>query len=236
MSLKNLLRKVCLIYLSVLLLGSCFQATAKEVTLNVTYVHIRKYGFVADTLHGVEARYNPWGKNYDCGELIRRYYKELYGLDIALYGNMPHVVGNSEYWFEKVEEPQTGDVLFATAWARGKAYGHWAICKVADKEANTITMFEQNWRWNGNAGVSRQIPYEGNCYTYYRLRYAKGAALTLDQQETVAQIRERTEAAERELEDQRLQYQAQLEVRRDQVQALCSYYESLAQTAAQNFK
>ena len=74
MSLKNLLRKVCFICFSVLLLGSCFQASAREVTLNVTYVPIRKYGFVADTLYGVEARYNPWGKNYDCGELIRRYY------------------------------------------------------------------------------------------------------------------------------------------------------------------
>jgi hypothetical protein len=159
-------------------LGSCL-VYAREVTLNVEYVPITKYGFVADTLNGVESKYNPWGTNYDCGELVRRYYKQVYGLTVSLAWDKPNVTGTDEYWFEVVDEPQTGDVFFASAWERGKSYGHWALCKETDKEADTITMFEQNWRWNGMAGVGRQIRLSKNCYTYYRLTNAEGHVLTL---------------------------------------------------------
>lgn len=182
MNLKNTLRRLVVLCLCVVTLAACLQVSAREVTLKVEYVPITKYGFVADTLNGVQSKYNPWGWNYDCGELVRRYYKEVYGLTVSLAWDKPNVTGSDEYWFEVVDEPQTGDVFFASAWARGKAYGHWALCKEADKEANTITMFEQNWRWNGMAGVGRQISYSKNCYTYYRLMNASGNVLTLAEQ------------------------------------------------------
>ncbi len=182
MNLKKTLRRFVVLCLCLVTLGSCLQVSAREVTLNVEYVTITKFGFVADTLNGVESRYNPWGTNYDCGELVRRYYKEVYGLTVSLAWDKPNVTGTDEYWFEAVDEPQTGDVFFASAWARGKGYGHWALCKETDKDADTITMFEQNWRWNGMAGVGRQISYSKNCYTYYRLVSASGQVLTLAEQ------------------------------------------------------
>lgn len=182
MNLKKTFRRLVVLCLCVVTMASCLQVSAREVTLKVEYVPITKYGFVADSLNGVQSLYNPWGKNYDCGELVRRYYKEVYGLTVSLAWDKPNVTGTDEYWFEVVDEPQTGDVFFASAWERGKAYGHWALCKEADKEADTITMFEQNWRWNGMAGVGRQISYSKNCYTYYRLMNASGNVLTLEEQ------------------------------------------------------
>jgi len=168
--------------LCVLLLASGLTAAAREITLNVNYIPITRYGYVADTFNGVKSLYNPYGTNYDCGELIHRYYEEVYGLEISLSGNRAAVVGNENYWFVEAEEPQPGDIFYASAYSRGKAYGHWAICKAVDPEAGTITMFEQNWRWNGMAGVGRQIPYEGNCYTYFHLTNAENYVLTLAQQ------------------------------------------------------
>lgn len=181
MNCKKVLRNALVLCLCVMLFASFMQASAGEVTLSVKYIPIEKYGFVADTFNGVQAKYNPWGTNYDCGELIHRYITQLYGLDITLT-DQPRVVGTDEYWFVQVEEPRPGDVFCANAWERGKAYGHWAICKSVDKENGTITMFEQNWRWNGTAGVDRQIPYEGNCYRYYRLTNAADYVLTLEEQ------------------------------------------------------
>ena len=181
MNLKKILRRLVVMCLCVVTLGSCLQVSAKEVTLDVEYVTITKFGFVADTLNGVESKYNPWGTNYDCGELVRRYYKEVYGLTVSLAWDKPNVTSTDEYWFEVVDEPQTGDVLFASAWARGKSYGHWALCKETDKQADTITMFEQNWRWNGMAGVGRQISYSNNCYTYYRLMNTNGRVLFIEE-------------------------------------------------------
>jgi len=165
LNLKKTLRRLVVLCLCVMTMAACLQVSAREVTLKVEYVPITKYGFVADTLNGVQSKYNPWGWNYDCGELVRRYYKEVYGLTVSLAWDKPNVTGNDDYWFEVVDEPQTGDVFFASAWARGKGYGHWALCKETDKEADTITMFEQNWRWNGMAGVGRQISYSKNCYS-----------------------------------------------------------------------
>ena len=112
--LKKLAKKAFLLCLCAIILGSCWQATAAEVTVHIEYVTIESFGFVADTLNGVEAKYNPWGKNYDCSELIHRYYQQVYGISLALYGNAPHVVGREDVWFEKVSEPQVGDVLFAS--------------------------------------------------------------------------------------------------------------------------
>lgn len=221
MNCKRALRAFVTLCLCAVTLASCFLASAREVTLAVEYVPITKYGYVADTLNGVESKYNPWGWNYDCGELVRRYYKQLYGLDVALYYNKPNVVGNTDYWFEKVDEPQTGDVFFASAWARGKAYGHWALCKEADKESDTITMFEQNWRWNGMAGVGRQISYSKNCYEYYRLTNATGYVLTLaEQAEKEAQHQAAIRELQLQMEEEEFRAQADKIELQEQIDAI----------------
>lgn len=226
--LRKILGRALSLCLSVMLLTACFTASAAEVTLQIEYVPITSYGFVADTFNGVEAKYNPWGKNYDCGELLRRYYKELYGLDIALYGNRPHVVNNEDYDFVLVTEPQAGDAMFASAWARRRSTCHWAIAKVVDVEGNTITVFEQNWRGGGKAGVGRQIPYENNCYDFYRLTYKGGEALTLQQRVAQNDAMERENLA-RIAEEERI---LAVQEARQQVVALCQEYRQKALSVA----
>ncbi len=228
MFVRKLLGRALSLCLSVMLLAACFTVHAAEITLQIEYVPITGYGFVADTFNGVEAKYNPWGKNYDCGELLCRYYKELYGLEIALYGNRPHVMNNEDYDFVLVTDPQPGDAMFASAWARRRSTCHWAIVKETDVQGNTITVFEQNWRGGGQAGVGRQIPYDNNCYDFYRLTYQGGEALTLAQRVAQNDALERQNLA-RMAEEARI---LAVQEARQQVVALCDEYREKALSAA----
>lgn len=215
MNCKNMLRKAAALCLTLAALGSCLFVSAKEVTLDVEYITIRKFGFVADTFNGVESKYNPWGRNYDCAELVYRYYREYYGLQLTLSGNRPNVVGEEGYRFEEVKTPQPGDIMFANARNRNRPYDHWAICKEADPESDTITMFEQNWRWGGQAGVGRTIPYENNCYTYFRLKHESGTVLTRAEKEELQQRAQRIAAMQETLKQQLAEEEAALQLERE---------------------
>ena len=139
-------------------------AQAADTTLDITYVPITEDGFVADTMDGVDAVYNRSG-GPDCADLVARYYAAVYGVTVQL-GSAPIVV-SGEGRFEEVDVPQRGDVLYASAEVRGSGT-HYALCKSVDTAAGTVTLFEQNWVWNGQAGIDRVIPLE-SCYTYYTL-------------------------------------------------------------------
>jgi hypothetical protein len=155
-------------------------AFAAENTLDVTYLPITQEGFVADTFNGVDAIYNRYGSTYYCTELITRYYAQVYGLTINASGSGPVVEGTSNYWFEIVtENPQPGDILFGTAAQRGSSYNHWALVKSYDADTGVMTLFEQNWRWNGQAGVNRQLAFPTSSYTCYRLCSSTGEVKTL---------------------------------------------------------
>lgn len=210
MNFRKWFRGTIVLCLCVMLLASCLSVGARELTLDVEYVKIPYRGYVADSFNGVEAIYNPWGYNYSCAELVSRYFRELYGLELRLPSNDPTVQNTEEYWFEKVEDVQPGDVLYASGYARGMSYGHWAICEEVNVEENYILLFEQNWRWNGMAGVDRRIALDRNCYNYYRLVCAEGTPMTLT---------EKMEEAEK---------QAAME----QVQSLCQLYRQQAEQAA----
>ena len=147
-------------------------ALAADTTLEIEFVPITEDGFVADTMDGVDAIYDLSGGPL-CSELIERYYREVYGVTVLLV--TAPVVQSGEGWFEEVDVPQRGDVLYASAEARGSC-SHYALCKSVDEEAGTVTLFEQNWTWNGQAGIDRVIPLE-SCYTYYTLR---GASARVD--------------------------------------------------------
>lgn len=140
-------------------------AYAADTTLDITYIPITEDGFVADTMDGVDAIYNLYG-GPDCADLVVRYYEAVYGVTVQL-GGAPIVV-SGDGWFEEVDVPQRGDVLYASAAARGSST-HYALCKSVDTAAGTVTLFEQNWSWNGQAGIDRVIPLD-SCYTYYTLR------------------------------------------------------------------
>lgn len=153
-----------------LLLALCLsvlplRAQAQEVTLDIEFIPITEDGFVADTMDGVAAIYDLDGGPL-CSELIERYYEAVYGVTLQL-GGAP-VVLSGEGCFEEVDVPQHGDILYASEAARGGC-SHYALCRSVDEDAGTVTLFEQNWSWNGQAGIDRVIPLE-SCYTYYTLR------------------------------------------------------------------
>ena len=196
---KKLLVRALILVLCVLSLSACLQAAAYETTLSCDYKKITENGFVADVFMGVEARYNLTGPTLYCSELIPRFIRDVYGVEIAASGYAPRVTDGSDCRFEEPVEARPGDVLIATAAERGKGYDHWAICKSVDPETNTMTLFEQNWRWNGCAGVDRVIPLHGSCYRVYRLVTDEGPLPTLAERAELEAIEaEEAEAAMQE--------------------------------------
>ena len=196
---KKLLVRIVLIALCVCTLGACLRAAAGEMTLRCEYKKITENGFVADTFMGVEARYNLTGRTLYCSELIPRFVREVFGVEMHARGTGPVVLPGFDCRYEETEDPQPGDVLLATAGSRGKSYNHWAICKAVDPEKNEMTLFEQNWRWNGCACVDRVIPLHGSCYRVYRLVTDEGRLPTL------AEIAEQELAAQEAAEEAALQ-------------------------------
>ena len=166
---SSIIRRLLVLILCVATLAVGMTAAAAEGTIDVTYVKITGENFVADSLHGVDALYNRYGSTYLCTELVVRYYKEVYGLDVQPYGAGPQVTGDEDYWFERAETPKPGDILFAHASRRSKWYNHWALVKDYDPETGIMTLIEQNWRWNGQAGINRTMMFPSDVYYCYTL-------------------------------------------------------------------
>lgn len=171
--------RLLLVVLCTALLAAGTLAQAAEPVPSITYNKITQNGQAVDSLNGVDALYNlPGYSTLYCTEYVIRYYEEVYGLDVFLSGNGPVVRNSDEYWFEKVEAddiPQTGDILYGASWLRGKSYNHWAIVKAYDQYSSMITVIEQNWTYNGSAGVDRLLEYPTSYYYIYRLVSASGA-------------------------------------------------------------
>jgi len=169
-TLEKVLALLCCV---VILLGFSLPASAAETILDVTYLPITGDGFVADTFNGVDAMYNLTGDTLYCAELVIRYYKVVYGIDIILAGENISVQNNADYYFEKTDTPAPGDIMYGSAEARGKDSNHWAIVKAVDDAS--VTCFEQNWRWNDQAGINRRIPLPNDCYEFFTLKAKTGA-------------------------------------------------------------
>lgn len=130
-----------------------------------TYKEIKGKGFVADTFCGVDALYNENDGYYQCNELIMRFYREAFGLEVLAYANTGLVMLTEGYAFEPTSEPKKGDVVYCTAAMRGSSSDHWAIVK--DYSDGKLTLFEQNVVWEGKAGVGRRLKYPSNSYYLY---------------------------------------------------------------------
>ena len=154
------------------LLPATAPASASERILSCTYVDIEGQNFVADTLNGVEARYNERGKAINCSELVIRYYDEIYGIEVFTPDTMIYVKDRDDLYFELTDHPKPGDVMVGSAAARGKAYNHFALVK--EWNGDTLTVFEQNWTWGGQAGINRVIEYPNPCYKIYTLKSTSG--------------------------------------------------------------
>ena len=168
-------KRVCA-FLVFALCISCLAGTAMaaDESLHTDYVPITEDGFVADSMDGVDAIYNLTIASPDCLNYVQRYYRERYGLEIQATGHEIWITNSSAYYFVKTNDPQPGDIGYASAAEREKGGGHYVLCKSADEAAGTITLIEQNWIWNGQAGVNRTIAYN-SCYTFYTLTSGDGS-------------------------------------------------------------
>ena len=135
-------------------------ALAAEATIRLDYVTISGEGFIADTFCGVDALYNETGSMLFCNELIERFYSAVYGVTVYTDNGNITAASPSGYWFEVTYTPQPGDIAYASAEARERYGNHYAIVKAVDEAGGAVTLFEQNWVWDGKAGVNRVIPSE----------------------------------------------------------------------------
>ena len=156
-------------------------ALAAEATIDLDYVTIVGEGFAADTFCGVDALYNETGATLFCNELIERFYSAVYGVTVFTNSGDITAASPSGYWFEVTYTPQPGDIAYASAEARERYGNHYAIVKAVDEAGGTVTLFEQNWVWDGKAGINRVIPYDGGCYTFYTMCSASGRAAAAEE-------------------------------------------------------
>ena len=161
-------------------------ALAAEATIRLDYVTISGEGFIADTFCGVDALYNETGSMLFCNELIERFYSAVYGVTVYTDNGNVTAASPSGYWFEVTYTPQPGDIAYASAEARERYGNHYAIVKAVDEAGGTVTLFEQNWVWDGKAGVNRVIPYDGGCYTFYTMCSASGRAAAAEEASPVS--------------------------------------------------
>lgn len=129
-------------------------------------VKIVGQNFVASTFCGVKAYYNETGNSvYHCGELVERFYREVYGLDIEIRSTEPRLrINNEGYKIITTKTAKPGDVIFVSAAMRG-TYDHWAIVKSV--EDGYLVLFEQNVVYNGGAGVDRTLKYPSDSYIIF---------------------------------------------------------------------
>ena len=167
-------RRLAAAVLCLLLLAA--PALAAEATIRLDYVTITGEGFVADTFCGVDALYNETGATLFCNELVERFYSAVYGVTVFTNNGDITAASPSGYWFEITYTPQPGDIAYASAEARERYGNHYALVKSVNEAEGTVALFEQNWVWDGKAGINRVIPYDGGCYTFFTMCSANGRA------------------------------------------------------------
>ena len=126
------------------------------------YVDIKGKNCAVDYFCGVPALYNE-GSTIYCNELVIRFYKEAYGLDVSA-GTSGIAMKTEGYKFVTPATPKPGDVVYVSAAQRG-TYDHWAIVRSYD--GTHITLFEQNVKSGGQAIVGRQLKCPSNSYYLY---------------------------------------------------------------------
>lgn len=168
---------ICVVVLILSVIPLSFADWYDDVKSGCTWVEIKGDNFVADTFCSVDALYSENSYYYQCNELIMRFYKEAYGLDVLAYSNTGLVAMTEGYKFVEAKTPKKGDVIFVSATMRNSSSDHWAIVK--DYSGGYITMFEQNVIWDGKAAVNRQIKYPSDSYYLFTLTDENGNSVPL---------------------------------------------------------
>lgn len=170
MKTKRIISVIFIVIVSVLSFALPAGASWYDDVSGGTYKTISGNPFVADTFYGVDALYSTDSKVYQCNELVNRFYKQAYGMNIfagSQYGILSY---NDNYTFRKLsltDTPKTGDIIYASSENKNGNGVHWALVKSYNN--GVITMFEQNVIWQGKAGIDRKLkwPSDGKGYTVY---------------------------------------------------------------------
>ncbi|MBQ6468309.1 MAG: hypothetical protein IJJ61_10240 [Clostridia bacterium] len=144
---------------------SAFAKTWYDEVSGGSYAPIVGEPYVADTFCGVQSLYSLTTAKYQCNELIMRFYKQAYSLDVMAYMNIGLVMLTEGYEFVNPAQPKKGDIIYSPAKFRNNKSDHWAIVK--DYSAGKITLFEQNVMWNGKAGTGRKLNFPSDQYYLY---------------------------------------------------------------------
>lgn len=123
--------------------------------------------FVVSTYLGVDSLYSAENSTYSSAELVSRFYKEAYGLNISTGANGP-VMNSSGYAFKTPNSPAQGDIVYSPS------TGRWAIVKSATR--SSLVLFEQDTVTDGKAAVDRVAKYPSSSYAVYSPRALTGSA------------------------------------------------------------
>ena len=92
--------KKTLTFVIVLVAISCIFTALAAQTNPTVYVPIEGKNFVVDELHGVPAYYNKYDRQWQCVEYMRRYYLEVFGVEMSVNYNSAYII-EGEGSFEK---------------------------------------------------------------------------------------------------------------------------------------
>lgn len=162
------MKRVISAILAILILYSlCLTASANwyDDCNGGEYKLITSNHFVADTFCGVDAIYDLSSGYYHCGELVIRFYKEAYGLDVVLSYRTCITILTKGYDVAVPTIPHPGDVIYTPSEQREGNGQHFALVK--SYKDGVITLFEQNVVWQGKAGINRQLKYPSDSYIIY---------------------------------------------------------------------
>ncbi len=99
-------------------------------------------------------------ETYACFAYIMKFYKTVYGITAYNMWGPSYTPLASSGSFSKTTNPRVGDIV------RFQNYTHWAIVKSID-ETGTVTVIQQNVRWNGSAPVGAYINVNDDDVTYF---------------------------------------------------------------------
>ena len=123
--------------------------------------------FVVSSYLGVDSLYSAENSSYSSAELVTRFYKEAYGLNISTGANGP-VMNTKGYAFKTPNPPAQGDIVYSPS------TGRWAIVKSASR--SSLVLFEQDTVADGKAAVDRVAKYPSDSYAVYSPRALTGSA------------------------------------------------------------
>lgn len=135
------------------------------------YVPIEGENFEADSFCGIPALYNENGLNKTSGELIVRFYKQAYSLDVSTQSDGVQMVSKS-CDFVTPSTPRKGDIVFSPSHLRKGNGDHFAIVKSYSR--GKIVLFEQDVEKDGKAAVGRQLKFPSDSYFVYSPKAKSG--------------------------------------------------------------